>query len=75
MRSVKKAGPAPSISRHIGIVACSARGAALCCRTICTEGGRLLGSHAHPEVSVHTLSLGDYMARIYDGDWDGVAEG
>jgi aspartate racemase len=23
---------------------------------------------------MHTLSLGDYMARIYDGDWDGVAE-
>ena len=74
MRPVKKARPAPSISQHIGIVACSAEGAALCYRTICIEGGRLLGAHAHPEVSMHTLSLGDYMARIYDGDWDGVAE-
>jgi aspartate racemase len=62
------------MSQHIGIVACSAEGAALCYRTICAEGGRLLGSHAHPEVTVHTYSLGDYMARIYRGDWDGVGE-
>lgn len=63
-----------NVSQHIGIVACSAEGAALCYRTICTEGGRLLGSHAHPEVSMHTPSLGDYMASIYRGDWDGVGE-
>lgn len=37
--------------KHIGIVACSAEGAALCYRTICAEGARLLGPHAHPEVS------------------------
>ena len=63
-----------SASRHIGIVGCSAEGAALCYRTICTEGGRLLGAHAHPEVSMHTLSLGDYMANVYRGDWDAVGE-
>jgi aspartate racemase len=59
---------------HIGIVACSAEGAALCYRTICTEGARLLGPHAHPEVSMHTPSLADYMERIYRDDWVGVAE-
>lgn len=63
---------APSRLRHIGIVGCSAEGAALCYRTICTEGGRLLGAHGHPEVSVHTLSLGDYMEKIYRGDWGAV---
>ncbi len=62
------------MSQHIGIVACSAEGAALCYRTICTEGGRLLGSHAHPEVSMHTFSLGDYMSSIYRGDWNGVGD-
>ena len=46
--------------RHIGIVGCSAEGAALCYRTICIEGGERLGGHAHPEVSMHTHSLGDY---------------
>jgi aspartate racemase len=60
--------------QHIGIVACSAEGAALCYRTVCTEGAELLGPHAHPEVSMHTHSLADYMACIYRGDWDGVGE-
>jgi aspartate racemase len=59
---------------HIGIVACSAEGAALCYRTICLEGAALLGEHAHPEVSMHTHSLADYMACIHRGDWPGVGE-
>src|SRR5262249_41838055 len=56
------------------IVACSAEGAALCYRTICIEGAAILGPHAHPEVTVHTFSLADYMACIYRGDWAGVGE-
>lgn len=59
---------------HIGIVACSAEGAALCYRTICLEGPKYLGAHAHPQVSLHTHSLGEYMQRIYRGDWPGVGE-
>lgn len=59
---------------HIGIAACSAEGAALCYRTICVEGALLLGGHAHPEVSMHTPSLEEYMQRIYRGDWEGVGE-
>jgi len=59
---------------HIGIVGCSAEGAALCYRTICTEGAQFLGPHAHPEVSLHTLSLADYMTCIYRGDWQQVGE-
>ena len=60
--------------QHIGIVACSAEGAALCYRTICVEGAALLGVHAHPEVSMHTPSLADYMTHIYRNDWPGVGE-
>ncbi len=59
---------------HIGIVACSAEGAALCYLTICTEGAALLGPHAHPEVSIHTHSLADTMNCIYRDDWNGVGE-
>ena len=62
------------MSQHIGIVACSAEGAALCYRTICVEGAQLLGTHAHPEVSMHTYPLADYMAYVYRGDWAGVGE-
>jgi aspartate racemase len=61
------------VTQHIGIVACSAEGAALCYRTICIEGAALMGEHDHPEVSMHTHSLGEYMKCIYRGDWDGVA--
>jgi aspartate racemase len=67
--------PKDRLTKHIGIVACSAEGAALCYRTICTEGAALLGAaHAHPEVSMHTPSLAQYMERIYRGDWEGVGE-
>jgi len=60
--------------QHVGIVACSAEGAALCYRTICVEGAALLGPHDHPEVTMHTHSLGEYMKCIYRGDWEGVGE-
>jgi aspartate racemase len=60
--------------QHIGIVACSAEGAALCYRTICIEGAARLGAHDHPEVSMHTHSLAAYMTRIRRGDWPGVGE-
>ena len=53
--------------QHIGIVACSAEGAALCYRTICVEGAELLGPHAHPEVSLHGQSLADYTACLERG--------
>src|SRR5437899_1703599 len=59
---------------HIGIVACSAEGASLCYRTIYVEGAQLLGNHDHPEVSMHTHSLAEYMKNIYRGDWQGVGE-
>jgi aspartate racemase len=60
--------------QHIGIVACSAEGAALCYRTICIEGAELLGAHDHPEVSMHTHSLAEYMKCIYRNDWEAVGE-
>ena len=59
---------------HIGIVACSAEGAALCYRTICVEGARILGPHAHPEVSMHTHSFAEYVKCMDRGDWEGVGE-
>lgn len=59
---------------HIGIVACSTEGAALCYRTISLEGAERLGRHDHPEVSLHTHSLARYMKHVDAGDWAGVAE-
>jgi aspartate racemase len=62
------------MAQHIGIVGVSAEGAALCYRTICIEGEQYLGRYDHPEVSMHTHSLGQYMKCINRGDWAGVAE-
>lgn len=62
------------MTQHIGIVACSAEGAALCYRTICTEAPQRMGAYAHPEVTVHTPSLARYAACLDAGHWDGVAD-
>lgn len=58
---------------HIGIVGCSAEGAALCYRTLCTQAPQQLGPHAHPEISLHSHSLADYVHALERGDLDGVA--
>jgi aspartate racemase len=60
------------MTKHIGIVACSAEGAALCYRTICAEAPAQMGEHMHPEISMHTYPLGEYMLHIRSGDWEEV---
>ncbi len=62
------------MSLPIGIVACSAEGAALCYRTLCSEGAAILGPHAHPEIALHTHSLADYVRCLDAGDWRGVGD-
>lgn len=62
------------MAKHIGIVACSAEGAALCYRTLCAEAPSRMGRHMHPEVSMHTHPLAVYMDRIREGNWRGVAD-
>jgi aspartate racemase len=59
---------------HIGIVACSTEGAALCYRTISLEGAQVMGPHDHPEVALHSHSLARYMQYVRVNDWAGVAE-
>lgn len=62
------------MAKHIGIVACSAEGAALCYRTICMEAPALMGEHCHPEITMHTHPLSEYMVHIRSGAWEKVAE-
>jgi len=61
------------MTKHIGIVACSAEGAALCYRTICVEGENSMGRYAHPEVTMHTFPLSQYIRHFEAGDWENVA--
>jgi aspartate racemase len=59
--------------KHIGIIGVSSEGAALCYRTICQEASVRLGQFIHPEISVHTYPLNEYMKHIERDDWNGVA--
>lgn len=62
------------MTHHIGIVGCSAEGAALCYRTICEEGAHALGGYEHPEVALHTPPLARHVQCMNAGDLAGVAE-
>lgn len=60
--------------RHIGIVACSVEGAALCYRTIALDALPLLGEHAHPRMSISSIPMSRHMEYIRRDDWTGVAD-
>jgi aspartate racemase len=62
------------MSKHIGIVACTAEGASLCYRTICMEAAPFLGEHNHPEITMHTYPLAEYMIALRQDDWEQVAQ-
>jgi aspartate racemase len=63
-----------TMAQHIGIVACSAEGAALCYRTICAEAPTEMGEHNHPEITMHTPPFLKYMEAIVSGNWERVAQ-
>jgi len=59
---------------HIGIIACSAEGAALCYRAICAEGEKVFGvKHWHPELTMHTHPFSRYVEYLEKGDLQGVS--
>lgn len=62
------------MTKHIGIVAGSAEGAALCYRTICLEAQSFMGEHNHPEVTMNSLPMAEHMRHILAGDWEAAAE-
>lgn len=61
------------MTRHIGIVAGSAEGAALCYRTICTEAPAIMGEHNHPEITMNSVPLAEHMRHIRANDWEALA--
>jgi aspartate racemase len=48
--------------KHIGILAHSAEGSALCYLTACHEGIRRLGAHMHPDITMDVIAMGTSMA-------------
>lgn len=59
--------------KHIGIVACSAEGAALCYRTICQEALTVVGKNDHPRITMDSIPMARWMSAFDAGDWAGVA--
>jgi aspartate racemase len=54
--------------KHLGILAHSAEGAALCFRAFCQEGFRELGPHDHPDVTLDCIALARSMPAWDAGD-------
>ena len=61
------------MTQHIGIVAGSAEGAALCYRTICLEAPALMGEHNHAEITMNSIPMAQHMPLIRANDWPAVA--
>jgi len=61
------------VTKHIGIVAGSAEGAALCYRTICLEAPTIMGEHNHPEITMNSVPMAEHMSAIRANDWEAVA--
>ncbi|MDT4897624.1 MAG: aspartate racemase [Acidobacteriota bacterium] len=62
------------MTQHIGIVAGSAEGAALCYRTICLEALAAMGEHNHPEITMNSVPMAEHMRHIRANNWEAVAE-
>jgi aspartate racemase len=59
--------------KHIGIVACSAEGAALCYQSICREAVALVGKHDHPRITMDSIPMADWMSAFDAADHGEVA--
>ena len=62
------------MTKHIGIVAGSSEGAALCYRTICLEAPAVMGEHNHPEITMNSMPMAEHMRHIVQNDWEAAAE-
>jgi aspartate racemase len=61
-------------SKHIGIVACSVEGAALCLREIAAYSRNFMGEHRHPQVTLSCIAMGEWMPAFNRGDYEGIAD-
>ncbi len=60
--------------KHLGILAHSAEGAALCFRTFCQAGSHDLGPHDHPDVTMDFIAMARSMPAWEAGDHDTIRD-
>jgi len=58
--------------KHLGILAHSTEGAALCFRAFCQEGFGELGPHEHPDVTLDCIALARSMPAWDGGDYSSI---
>ncbi|AYY14580.1 amino acid racemase [Actinobacteria bacterium YIM 96077] len=54
--------------KHLGILAHSIEGAALCMRAFCQHGSSEIGTHLHPDVTLDCIAMGHSMPAWDAGD-------
>ena len=62
------------MTKHIGIVSVNYEGTALCYRSICEQAAVVMGEYHHPEITMHSFPLANYMRFLSPLNWDGFAE-
>ena len=62
------------MTKHIGIVSVNYEGTALCYQTICEQAASVMGEYNHPQITIHSFPLANYMRFVSRLDWEGVAE-
>jgi aspartate racemase len=60
--------------KHLGILAHSTEGAALCFRAFCQEGFTQLGPHEHPDVTLDCISMSRSMPLWDKGDYPAIRD-
>src|SRR5215475_5877246 len=61
------------MTKHIGIVSVNYEGTALCYRSICEQAAVVMGEYHHPEITMHSFPLADYMRFLFPLSWNGFA--
>lgn len=60
--------------KHIGIVACSAEGAALCYQDICRAASVVVAKHDHPRITMDSIPLAHWMPAFDAADYRAIAQ-
>lgn len=61
-------------AKHIGILACSVEGAALCYRTIALYAAERMGEHNHPRVTLDNIAMAEWLPDFDSKNYGGLAE-
>jgi len=62
------------VPKHIGIIAVSPEGSALCYRTIAQRAMRAVDPQSRPLITLHSIPFSRYLDAIEGDDWEGVAQ-